>query len=156
MHSIRSQISCIGYTHVAKPDSWYDLRFFILVMRTFELDIDLLHQNKWLIIRRWNSCSGVFWSLDWFSMSEVVHKKMRRPGRLSYLWIQQIQVSDIHGNKRWLFTTNKHRKIVFPLLASVNFFFPFQNHLPKSDHLPQRMLLYLPHCRHRCPAKTDC
>lgn len=49
-------------------------------------------------------------------------------------------------------------KIVFPLLASVNLttFFFFQNHLPKSDHLSQRMLLFLSHRRHLCPAKTGC
>lgn len=87
---------------------------FIHLTCTFELSKDLLHHNKRLIIHRWNSCSGVFWSLDWFSMSEVVNKKMWRSGRLSHLWIQQIQVSDTQGNKRWVFTTSK---TVFPLLA---------------------------------------
>lgn len=64
---------------------------------------DLLHRNWWLITRRWNSCSGVFWSVDWFNMPEVVNQKMRRKGGLSNLWIKQVQVWPLRAKPKVLY-----------------------------------------------------
>lgn len=153
MHSTRSQISCIGYTHVAKPDSWYDLWLF----HSFNAHIWTgCRFFFYILISGWSSVGGIPAPVYFGALidSACLKWSIKKCGGLGACRIYE-------SNKyrcTYMFTTSKD---YFPFAGSCQsyvllFFFPFQNHFPQSDHLSQRMLLYLPHRRHCCPATTGC